>query len=959
MLNPEISLCNDRIAEEDGRRQERAASELLARFARQPGVILADEVGMGKTFVAMAVAVSIMAEHPDAGPVVVMWPPNLSKKWPSDWQVFKQKCLSSNLRNRFKATRADSGVHFLRLLGDRSEQRSHLIFLTHGALNRSLGDGLVKLAVIQRAFKGRSSLAAQRSSFQKFAGKLLGLNSSFETRAPGLLGKLLDTPYKSWGGEIDNKAPGLLGKLQNGPSKSGRSKNRAVVDGSKEQYVYNPVPDHLAEVLEKMSSKDKELKALIEELKKLPLRESSNIDERLRNVRRALNAAMEKVWKLAFRRAEFCSPLLVLDEAHHVKNPETRLASLFASEEWAARSEELKAGPFGDKFDRMLFLTATPFQLGHTELVRILERFEGIAWTSARKPQMSRSLFLDEMAELGSVLDEAQAAALRLDRVWGRLRPEQIVAEDGTPLDVEQWWDRAQVAEGEGIIAQVADQVRHTKLKMQAAEAKLSPWVLRHMKPKHVSGVPEVDRRLLLTGAAIRDGGDPSSGLDIPETVLLPFLLAGRAQALLAASTQGRALFAEGLASSFEAYLMTRKGANDSDEDADVTSGEMPPELEWYLHHLDKSLAKDDRDVRSAHPKISATAERAVALWRAGEKVLVFCHYRATGRALRLHISALLHQEILRLGQLKLPGQSYKQVQAALDDRGDEFFKDERLRGVVTDWLQEVVRPFTLSSSDRDRVVEVIRRFLRTPSFLVRYLPLTRSDLAKAFVTVVESPVDSQQSLRKQIEGFCGFLAGCIEDEREKLLAALDSVQTGTHFGKAVRATFDPAEAGTAEIDAGAVLLPNVRLANGEVKADTRQKLLLTFNSPLFPEILVASSVLAEGVDLHRYCRHVIHHDLCWNPSTLEQRSGRVDRIGSKSELVKESILLYMPYLAGTQDEKMYRVVRDRERWFQIMMGEQYDVDEASTDRRADRVPLPRSVQQQLLMRLHPDDPIL
>ena len=28
----------------------------------------------------------------------------------------------------------------------------------------------------------------------------------------------------------------------------------------------------------------------------------------------------------------------------------------------------------------------------------------------------------------------------------------------------------------------------------------------------------------------------------------------------------------------------------------------------------------------------------------------------------------------------------------------------------------------------------------------------------------------------------------------------------------------------------------------------------------------------------------------------------------------------------------MYRVVRDRERWFQIVMGEKYEVDEASTD---------------------------
>ncbi len=99
-----------------------------------------------------------------------------------------------------------------------------------------------------------------------------------------------------------------------------------------------------------------------------------------------------------------------------------------------------------------------------------------------------------------------------------------------------------------------------------------------------------------------------------------------------------------------------------------------------------------------------------------------------------------------------------------------------------------------------------------------------------------------------------------------------------------------------------------MRLASGEVRQETRQRLLLAFNTPLFPEVLIASSVLAEGVDLHLNCRHVIHHDLCWNPSTLEQRSGRVDRIGSQAEHVGESIHVFLPYLAATQDEKMFRV---------------------------------------------------
>ena len=127
---------------------------------------------------------------------------------------------------------------------------------------------------------------------------------------------------------------------------------------------------------------------------------------------------------------------------------------------------------------------------------------------------------------------------------------------------------------------------------------------------------------------------------------------------------------------------------------------------------------------------------------------------------------------------------------------------------------------------------------------------------------------------------------------------------------------------------------------------------MLTFNTPFYPEILIASSVMAEGVDLHLNCRHIIHHDLCWNPSTLEQRTGRVDRIGSKAETVGESIQVYLPFIAETQDEKMYRVVMDRERWFNVVMGEDYKVDARSTDRIADRIPFPANAANELSLQL-------
>ncbi len=43
-----------RISQADASRQEKTAAEILRRFENQPGIILADEVGMGKTFVALA-----------------------------------------------------------------------------------------------------------------------------------------------------------------------------------------------------------------------------------------------------------------------------------------------------------------------------------------------------------------------------------------------------------------------------------------------------------------------------------------------------------------------------------------------------------------------------------------------------------------------------------------------------------------------------------------------------------------------------------------------------------------------------------------------------------------------------------------------------------------------------------------------------------------------------------------
>ena len=199
------------------------------------------------------------------------------------------------------------------------------------------------------------------------------------------------------------------------------------------------------------------------------------------------------------------------------------------------------------------------------------------------------------------------------------------------------------------------------------------------------------------------------------------------------------------------------------------------------------------------------------------------------------------------------------------------------------------------------------------------------------------------------LKDFFDFLTNrCGTSERKDYIDALDSIQRSSHVGIDVMKTFSPDEIPSKDEK----LLANVRLINGQSKPPTRKKLMLAFNTPFYPEILICSSVMAEGVDLQMNCRHVIHHDLCWNPSTLEQRTGRIDRIGGKVERSLKPIKVYMPFISETQDQKMFEVVMDRERWFKVVMGEKYKVDLKTTEKHAERLPLPEQLADELAFKI-------
>jgi superfamily II DNA or RNA helicase len=941
---PELVLgtrLNTRVPEADQKRQRAEVDEILRELRYQPGVILADEVGMGKTFVALAIAYSVAIRSP-LGPVIVMVPANLVDKWEQDLKTFCELYLENRHPvQKNGATRKDltgptavrygvvrHSVELMKLLDDPRPERCHLIFLSYGAMGRRQSDKWVRLALIAEALRrhGRGQ-----------ASRLIEVKKQIHRFLAELLWAIGEERAHDWGEELWESL------LRTDPEAWKDIYNNAVRDEQR-RLPDNPVPKSVIRTLQRI-----DLATLAEALKQMPVRARgglARVAKRLDDARKALRKVEEELWKDLLAQARWRSPLLVMDEAHHLKNPGTSLARQLQSPDL---EQDLRTGDgaMARAFDRMLFLTATPFQLGHHELLRVLERFGDVRWDANKLGSLES--FRQQLSDLGKSLNESQRTTIALQRSWSRLRPEDCVG------NVEVWWDWLLRSPRESLTSHqraVVDAYEAAKRCRDAAEKVLRPWLLRHNKGLHWAGT-NITRRQRVEGAAIAALG-ASSGLQIPPQQLLPFFLAARS-----AVNPGQDLLGEALCSSYEAFRFTRQN-RDVAKDEQYEYPETAVDLShsrWYLGEFDRAL---ERCTGSTHPKVYATVRKAVDLWEAGEKVLVFAFYRHTCRALRVHISQEIEQRIMSTGQRRLNEAGHdgerKEIERLLERIQNRYFDDAGSPGrrAVDAALGETMRTRAeslegaqMSVEQRDTLIDVMRRFLRVSTTLVRCFPIAEMDSIKP-AEAVDRTMDymdvSGVSWRQKFDGFIEFLTErCSSEERKLYLEAAQRTQTG-----GIRVEDDEDE--DSDAHAGRLTLANVQVATGTTRRDTRARLMRAFNTPFFPDILVCSEVMGEGVDLQRFCRHVIHHDLDWNPSSIEQRTGRIDRLGCKAE-GRQPIVLYLPYLAGTADERQYRVMSDREQWFRIVMGQE-EVARLITPESGSTIPLPDAISDKLSFKL-------
>ncbi|WP_339862459.1 DEAD/DEAH box helicase [Thalassospira alkalitolerans] len=109
-------------------------------------------------------------------------------------------------------------------------------------------------------------------------------------------------------------------------------------------------------------------------------------------------------------------------------------------------------------------------------------------------------------------------------------------------------------------------------------------------------------------------------------------------------------------------------------------------------------------------------------------------------------------------------------------------------------------------------------------------------------------------------------------------------------------------------------------LIHGDVpddeRASLRKRFSLSKDDPDALDVLLSSEVGCEGLDF-QFCDFLVNYDLPWNPMRIEQRIGRIDRYGQKSETVS-IVNLVTP---GTVDADIYQRCLMRIGVFQHAVG--------------------------------------
>jgi hypothetical protein len=295
------------------------------------------------------------------------------------------------------------------------------------------------------------------------------------------------------------------------------------------------------------------------------------------------------------------------------------------------------------------------------------------------------------------------------------------------------------------------------------------------------------------------------------------------------------------------------------------------------------------------HSKMSAVADAVKATIEQGEKVVLFCHHHATAQELTVHLASILPAiDVPRSPTVAVWRTAWEEVLAppGEDDR------EVQLRKTFIEWLcADLIRAQTRSwlsvaPTSKAQLIGALK------STKARHSPgaETVADAAQRLYLALFQSNSSRAVLQEAAER-PEFLPGAASGSR--VLGVCEA----------------------SEVEREKPLFIH------NAQPDT---IISIFNSPFGPEVLVVTDRLSEGIDLHRYCRHLIHYELNPSPIRTVQRNGRIRRVNSWAAVTGRRVLYAYPAFGGTRDLRLVQIMKKRIDSFSLLLGgvRGFDVDE-------------------------------
>lgn len=323
------------------------------------------------------------------------------------------------------------------------------------------------------------------------------------------------------------------------------------------------------------------------------------------------------------------------------------------------------------------------------------------------------------------------------------------------------------------------------------------------------------------------------------------------------------------------------------------------PEALYAATHAQQALLRLKK-VR-VHPKIEATATDVQAIVDRNEKVLVFCDHHLPASELATVLAARMRRPALGIApDIKIWMAAWDAILPALPagSRRDasirrqafiDWLCSDGMRCQIGGWLTESLR----QGLDAKRLKAALQRHTARNNQRCQKIATHAIELYQQLTEVTSGSTRAQL-----LRGDAAALPGaCMANVCAVCNIPIGATNTSYFF---------------------------------QNQPDT---VLAIFNSPFGPDVLIATDKLSEGVDLHRFCRHLIHHELDPSPVRTVQRNGRLRRVDSWAARMHEPIVVSYPAMKGTRDERAVEIMQVRLQQFDLLLGgvgQDIDPDESA-----------------------------